>query len=145
MTLEKILSQKVDKIFHGRCLCGSVSFKIKGELRNVINCHCGQCLRTHGHYSAYTQVEKKKLEFVNDEGLKWFNSSNEARRGFCQECGASIFFERFGLEKISIAAGMLESTEGLESTEHIFFDERPSYYNIDDNLPKYSQYYYEKL
>ena len=138
-------SQKENNILHGSCLCGSVKFKIKGKLRNVINCHCIQCLRTHGHFSAYTAVEKKFFEFVKDDGLRWFNSSKEARRGFCYECGASIFFERFGIDKLSISAGMLDYTDRIESSEHIFFDEKPSYYKIDDDLPKYSQYYFEKL
>ena len=145
MSINKNFYPIKDKKIFGGCLCGSVKFKIKGKLRGIIYCHCGQCLRTHGHFSAYTAVEKNNLEIVKDEGLKWFLSSKKSRRGFCKECGASIFFERFSLDKISISAGMLESTEGVKSTEHIFFDDRPSYYEIDDNLPKYSQYYFEKI
>ena len=131
--------------FQGRCLCGSVRFEIKGELRTVINCHCRQCLHTHGHYAAYTAVEKKYMKFVDDNGLKWFRSSNEARRGFCQECGASLFFEHLGGSTISIAAGMLDFSEGLKTVEHIFFDDKPDYYEIDDNLPKHSQYHKKVL
>lgn len=145
MTLDQFSFQKEDKIIYGGCLCGSVRFKINGKLRNIINCHCRQCLRTHGHFSAYTAVGKKNLEFLKDDGLRWFHSSKKARRGFCKECGASIFYERFSVDRLSISAGMLDSTEGIQSTEHIFFDERQSYYEIKDNLPKYSQYYFEKL
>tara|TARA_Y100001970_G_C14218845_1_gene851339 strand:+ start:386 stop:826 length:441 start_codon:yes stop_codon:yes gene_type:complete len=137
--------KKINKFLKGECLCGAVSFKIKGELRNVINCHCSQCLRTHGHFSAYTQVEKKNLEFFNFDGLKWYNSSKKARRGFCTGCGASIFFERFGRQQISISAGILDLIDSIKSVEHIFFDEKPSYYNINDNLPKFSQNYLEKI
>ena len=131
--------------FQGRCLCGSVRFEIKGELRPVINCHCGQCLHTHGNFAAYTSVEKKNFQLVNDVGLKWFRSSNEARRGFCQECGASIFFECLGGSNISIAAGMLDSSKGLKTVEHIFVDDKPDYYEIEDDLPKFSQYYKRQL
>ena len=137
--------QQEEKIFHGECLCGSVRFKVKGKLRDVINCHCGQCLKTHGHFSAYTAVEKKFLQFVKDYSLKWFRSSKKARRGFCFECGASIFYERFGFNKISISAGMLESTDGIKSIAHIYFDDRPGYYEIKDDLPKYSYYCNKKL
>ena len=80
-------------MFQGACLCGSVRFNLKGELRSVINCHCGQCLHTHGHYAAYTAVEKEKLEFIIDDGLKWYRSSKDARRGFCKECGGSQICE----------------------------------------------------
>ena len=33
----------------GHCLCGAVSFNITGDLRQMVNCHCGQYLHTHGH------------------------------------------------------------------------------------------------
>jgi len=139
--------QKITKEYsiRGRCLCGAVIFKLYGKLRPVINCHCGQCRHTHGHYAAYTAVEKKSLKFVNENGLKWFSSSKEARRGFCQECGASLFFERHEGNKISIAAGMLNFTEGLKTVEHIYFDEKPEYYEINDDLPKHFQYYEKEL
>lgn len=133
---EKFL-QKND--FHGYCLCGAVKFLITGNLRHVVNCHCGQCLHTHGHYGAYTSVEKRKIHFVKNLGLKWFQSSDEARRGFCKECGASIFWDRPESEYTSIAAGMLDPVIGLKTTGHIFFSDKPSYYEILDDLPKYHQ------
>lgn len=145
MTEKSLQETKKEISFQGGCLCGSVRFEIKGELRPVINCHCGQCLHTHGHYSAYTAVEKKSMKFVNDDGLKWFCSSKEARRGFCQECGASLFFKRLDGRTISVAAGMLDFSEELKTVEHIFIDDKPDYYEIDDNLPKYSQYQKKEL
>ena len=47
------------------CLCGGVKFKTKGQLRHVINCHCSQCVKTHGNYAAYTSCLKKKYLFYN--------------------------------------------------------------------------------
>ena len=85
------------------------------------------------------------MKFVDDNGLKWFRSSNKARRGFCQECGASLFFEYLGGSTISIAAGMLDFSEGLKTVEHIFFNDKPDYYEIDDELPKQTQFHKKVL
>ena len=126
-------------VCHGHCLCGAVSFKIFGDLRQVVNCHCGQCLHTHGHYGAYSSVEKNKFKFVNDAGLKWFRSSKEARRGFCQECGASLFWERLGGSTISIAAGMLDLGQEVKTIGHIYCSDKPAYYEIADDLPQFPQ------
>jgi len=139
MSEEALQQSQKKSSCHGHCLCGSVSFNIMGELRPVVNCHCGQCLHTHGHYAAYSAVEKNKIKFVNDAGLKWFRSSNEARRGFCQECGASLFWERLGADTISIAAGMLDLAQGLKTIGHIYCSDKPAYYEIVDDLPKFPQ------
>ena len=139
MTEELNPDKKEDMTTQGGCLCGAVRFKINGKLRPIINCHCGQCLHTHGHYAAYSAVEKNNIQFVSDSGLKWFRSSNEARRGFCQECGASLFWERLGENKLSVAAGMLDSVQGIKTIGHIFIADKADYYEIDDDLPKYTQ------
>ena len=76
--------------FEGGCDCGAVRYQARGPLRDVTNCHCGQCRRTHGHFAAYTNADKDGLSFIEDRGLKWYKSSDFARRGFCGECGASI-------------------------------------------------------
>tara|TARA_B100001123_G_C14509967_1_gene709910 strand:+ start:120 stop:464 length:345 start_codon:yes stop_codon:yes gene_type:complete len=114
-------------------------------MRHIINCHCKQCLRTHGHYAAYSSVEKSKFKFLRDTGLKWFRSSEKAKRGFCQECGASLFYEKIGEKNISIAAGMLDSTRELKSICHIFMNNKPEYYLIEVDLPKYKQYHENRL
>ena len=56
-----------------------------------------------------------------------------------------FFFERLSGSNISIAAGMLDSSKGLKTVEHIFVDDKPDYYEIEDDLPKFSQYYKRQL
>ena len=48
------------------CLCGGIQFKTKGYHRNVQNCHCVQCVKTHGNYAAYTYVEEKNIKFLKN-------------------------------------------------------------------------------
>ena len=75
------------------CLCGGIQFKTKGYHRNIQNCHCAQCIKTHGNYAAYTCVQEKNIKFLKKRTLKWFRSSKKAKRGFCNKCGASLFFK----------------------------------------------------
>ncbi len=42
------------------CLCKGVKFKTSGEHRDVSNCHCIQCRKTHGIYGAYSNVKDKE-------------------------------------------------------------------------------------
>lgn len=88
-------------------------------MRPVVACHCGTCRRTSGHYWASTQVYDENFKLIKDRGLKWFDSSDFARRGFCAECGSSLFFKRNDTNRISIAGGTIDLPTGLEEAEHI--------------------------
>lgn len=118
----------------GGCLCGAVRFEVASVLRDVVLCHCAMCRKTHGHIGAYTNAPKTALQFSETRGLKWYGSSNFARRGFCCECGASLFWERTTGDSISIAAGALDQPTGLDTALQIFVDSAGDYYSIDPRI-----------
>ena len=132
------MSSRNNKIIS--CLCGGIQLKTKGPLRHVSNCHCRQCMKTHGNYAAYTKALEKDIKFIKKRTLKWFKSSKKARRGFCNKCGASIFFKFLGSANISIAAGMFQNPTKLKTTMNIFVKEKLDYYKLDNKLPKFSRY-----
>ena len=119
----------------GGCLCGAVRFALRPPLRQVIACHCGQCRRWHGHVAAYTACADADLSFESDRGLAWFRSSDVARRGFCRECGSSLFWKRHGSDRISVAAGALDGPTGLATTLQIFVADKGDYYRLDPATP----------
>ena len=122
------------------CLCGSIKIKTKGYHRNVSNCHCIQCRKTHGIYGAYSNVKDKDIKFINKKNLGWFKSSKNAKRGFCKKCGASIFFKIKNSDNISIAAGMFDNPTKLKTTRNIFVGTKSDFYKITDKLPKFNKY-----
>ena len=65
----------------GGCLCGAVRYEVNGKLRDVLECHCSMCRRVHGHIGAYSAVPKASLEMTDATGLRWYKSSDKARRG----------------------------------------------------------------
>jgi len=122
------------------CLCGGIKLKTQGYHRNVQNCHCIQCMKTHGHHAAYTNVEERNVEFLKKRTLKWFKSSKRAKRGFCNKCGASLFFKIIGAKTISIAAGMFNRPIKLKTTMNIFVKGKSDYYKLDSRMPKFNRY-----
>ena len=121
------------------CLCGGVKIKIKEKLRHVINCHCSQCLKTHGNFAAYTSCSEDRIDFINKKTLKWYRSSKIAKRGFCSNCGASIFYKLLKSENISIAAGMFHNPTKLKTHSNIYTKGRLDYYKLDSNIPKFNR------
>ena len=124
----------------GSCECQGVMFELTGELRDVVFCHCSQCRKTSGHYWAATQVSKGNLNLIKATSLSWYDSSNKARRGFCSVCGSSMFYERKGIDKISVSAGSLEIPTSLDRMRHIYVASKGDYYDISDELPQFEEY-----
>ena len=123
---------------HGNCLCGGVAFDIAGKMRDVVWCHCGQCLHWHGHFGGYTASTWQNIARRGEDKLAWYKSSDQARRGFCRQCGSSLFWEGVGRDYVSIAAGALDLPTGLVAARHIFVESKGDYYEIGDGAAQSS-------
>ena len=121
------------------CLCGGIKIKVIGKLRHVSNCHCSQCMKTHGNFAAYTACPEENITFINKKTLKWFKSSNIAKRGFCSTCGASMFYQLLKSKNISIAAGMFRNPTKLKTYSNIFTKGKLDYYKLDSRMSKFDR------
>ena len=119
----------------GGCLCGAVRYVIDGPLRDVVVCHCAMCRKAQGHIGAYTAAPRDALHVTESRGLKWYRSSDIARRAFCAECGATLFWEGAGRPSISVAAGTLDPPTGLRTVLQIHVDSAGDYYRVDASIP----------
>lgn len=124
---------------NGACACGAVTFEADGPLRPVIACHCVTCRKTSGHYWAATSVATDHFRLIRDDGLSWFEATPAARRGFCNRCGSTLFWEPKGGDAISIAAGALDGPTGLTIDCHWFMEEAGDYYTPTDGLPQHAR------
>ena len=118
----------------GSCLCGAVRYEVTGTLRDVVECHCAMCRKTHGHIGAYTATPKDGLRITEARGLKWYQSSDNARRGFCSECGGTLFFDPQTKDYFAIAAGTLDAPTGLKTVVQIHVNSAGDYYTIDESI-----------
>ena len=109
-------------------------------MRDVMVCHCDECRRWSGYLGAFSATRVEDLVFVEDEALRWIDSpesNRRARRGFCGECGSSLFWQASGAERVNVAAGTLDRPTGLRIAGHWYtqhagdFDVLP-----DDGLPR---------
>ena len=119
----------------GSCLCGGVAYEVDPPLRGVVACHCSQCRKTSGHHVAATAVTRDRFRLTNDEGLRWYPSSQDAERGFCEICGGNLFYRRRTADAISIMAGTLDKPTGLRIVSQIYPESAGDYYEIDESIP----------
>ena len=64
---------------------------------------------------------------VEARGLRWYRSSDEAERGFCADCGSSLFWQP-NEARISFAAGALDGPTGLSVVGEWFVEDAGDYY-----------------
>lgn len=125
----------------GSCACGAVRYEVTGEPMKVTYCHCSKCRRWHGHVGAYTAVEREGFRLVEQRGLKWWTLNEKVRRGFCGECGSSLFWDEDGEKRMGICAGSVDAPTGLESKAHIYVGSKGDYYTLpDDGLIRYDEF-----
>jgi hypothetical protein len=124
----------------GRCLCGAVTYEVRGPLRDVFLCHCDECRRWSGYVGAFTSTLTEHLVLRNAGALRWIDSpasDRHARRAFCMECGSSLFWQPAPGRRTNIAAGTLDRPTGLRIAGHWYtrhagdYDELPA-----DGLPR---------
>jgi hypothetical protein len=83
------------KTSKGSCLCNQVQFEIDLPTKWVSHCHCSLCRKAHGAgYVTWLGVEDNHFRLLSDAALiQWYQSSSPAKRGFCKNCGSTLFFK----------------------------------------------------
>jgi len=123
--------------FSGACLCGVVEFSANPPSKWCAHCHCSMCRKTHGAgYVTWVGFEQTQVAFNRGEDqLAWYASSTGAERGFCRQCGSSLFFrsERWAGE-LHIALGCIEGGIDRQPQANVFFDNHVSWMPIDASL-----------
>ncbi|MEQ8666475.1 MAG: GFA family protein [Rhodospirillales bacterium] len=124
-----------ERTLTGGCLCGAVTYEIDAPFRGVVACHCNQCRKTSGHFVAATAVSRENFRLTMDDGLRWFQSSPQAERGFCCQCGGNLFYRRHDAPTISIMAGTLDQPTGLKLVSQLYPESAGDYYEVDPAVP----------
>lgn len=115
---------------HGRCLCGGVRYAVRGELREVINCHCERCRRFTGHHMATTSAPLDDIRVEDQDALlTWFFPVPEAGYGFCSRCGSSLFWQSSAdAARWAISAGTLDPPTGLRTVQAWWVSQASDYH-----------------
>ncbi len=122
---------------HGGCFCGAVRFSANLPSKWCAHCHCSMCRKTHGAgYVTWAGFDESQVMVSRGEDkVSWFDSSEEAQRGFCSNCGSSMFFrsQRWAGE-LHIALGCINDKIDRQPQANVFFDQHVGWMPIDSTL-----------
>ncbi len=123
----------------GSCLCNQVQYEIDGEFEDVLNCHCSMCRKLHA--SAFrTRAKIKTASWKTIQGekfIKFYQSSPGEHKGFCAECGSSLFtkFDHYP-DILGFPLGTLDTDPNVKPSRHIYVANKAAWHEITDNLPQ---------
>ncbi len=120
----------------GSCLCGGLRYVVQGDFGPATACHCRQCRKITGSYSIAAPVPAEALSVAGD--VRWFASSSHARRGFCPECGAYLFWD-VGDGQVWVSLGTVDGPTGTRLENHIFCAYKGDYHQLTDALPHHRE------
>ena len=127
-------------ILAGGCLCGVVRFEVNTPTKWCAHCHCSLCRRAHGAaFVTWFGAERSNFALVaGADSLAWYQSTPEARRGFCSNCGSTLFFESSRwADEVHIALAHMDGSIDREPKAHVFYDGHVDWVELGDELNRY--------
>ncbi len=126
--------------FEGACLCGSVKFSVQPPSLFCAHCHCSYCQAAHGAaFVTWVGAAEERFQ-LDDPGdrLVWHQSSEQSRRGFCGQCGSTLFFASdLAPGEIHIARALIKGEIDRAPEAHAFHDQRAHWVDLPDDLARY--------
>lgn len=119
----------------GGCLCGAVRFTAAPATHDYCICHCNMCRRwAAGPFMAIDCGDTVKFE--KDADLGFYQSSPWAERGFCKQCGTSLFYKLRGKDEYFVSTEAFDDTSDFKLISEIFIDEKPAHYAFANDVKK---------
>jgi hypothetical protein len=102
----------------GGCQCGSVRYKISGQLGAATICHCRMCQKAFGSWgAALVDVPLQFFEWTRGQPTL-FKSSPIVERGFCSACGTPLFMHEHDDTNIEIAIGTMDNPNAIGTLQN---------------------------
>ena len=127
----------------GSCQCGNVTYRADDAPLASLACHCIECQKLSASvYSTVLIFKSESIKFFGE--LKtWERSSDSGRRNvayFCPNCGNRMYhFDPDNPLLTRLKSGTLDSQEIPPPQINQWTSRKPSWVEISDNLPNYSE------
>jgi hypothetical protein len=134
---------QIEGAIHGSCLCGDVTFAVRGQPARWMQCHCSRCRRGRSAaHGSNTFFPRAQFEWrTGQAGVQKFKLPEAERFAihFCGRCGGATPVEREGVPFILVPAGLFDSDPGARPQAHIHVASKAPWYTIADNIPQYPE------
>ncbi len=127
-------------MYKGSCLCGSVTYEVRGELSTVTYCHCTRCRKASGSaFAANATVAESAFEFVaGRSALNTYSTAAGVHRMFCSACGSPLISRRDAVPGVlRLRLGTLDTPISERPIGHYFVASKADWHEVQDSLPQH--------
>ena len=124
----------------GGCQCGGIRYELLGTPQMLYVCHCTDCQRqSSSAFGMSLRMNPREIDFSQSQKrLQTWDTRGEdgsiKRCFFCPDCGTRIMHGSDDPdEAVSIKAGSLDDTSGLQPVAHIWLHSAQPWVQIDRN------------
>lgn len=97
----------------GGCQCGAVRFRAETLVDNPHLCYCRMCQKATGNlFAALVGVLHEDLTWTRGRPAT-FLSSEHVARGFCRDCGTSLFYQNLEGLHVSLSIGAFDRPQDI--------------------------------
>jgi hypothetical protein len=111
-----------------------VTFVAEGVSTELHVCHCSMCRRWVGGPSFSTEV--RRITFSGEENIQQYSSSEWAERGFCKQCGSSLFYRLKETDQYILNMGSFDDQRIFKVASEIYVDDKPAGYEFAGTHPR---------
>ncbi|HJV74901.1 MAG TPA: GFA family protein [Noviherbaspirillum sp.] len=123
----------------GRCLCGSVNFRLTSEPLATRVCWCRDCqhLAANGTVNALVPAEALEISGALADYTKTADSGNQITRQFCPTCGTHLFGISSARPQFRVVRlGTLDDPSSIKPSMNIWSSSAPSWACLDPALDR---------
>ena len=138
---------KSSEMREGGCLCGAVRYETTAKPFKICYCHCKSCRRA-------SAAPTLAILLFYDGGLRFtkgapkrYESSPGVFRGHCDVCGTPISWEGIWHYRAIVETYVctLDDPEAVAPDRHAFIKEKLSWFEVADDLPRFTGTSPEKM
>ena len=128
---------------NGSCLCGKVTYEIRGNLGIFQYCHCSRCRKVTGSaFASNLFVSPADFEWLGGgelvgryelESAKYFSTC------FCKNCGSSLPWLAKTGKAVVVPAGTLDGDPSIRPVQNIFCASRARWFEQPGSLPEFDE------
>ena len=117
-----------------------VQVQIKGEIRNIIHCHCSLCRKNSGTaFATNGFIDTSDFQITKGKQvLSRFSFKPGRYRHFCSQCGSPVYSSsEDNPNQLRIRLGIIDSDIDERPMSHNFMGSKANWEDLDAGLPRY--------